>query len=106
MMVESGAGNLSESTMIEAIELAHAEIKKIVAQIDQLKDLVGPTKRQVQVESIEPELEAGVKARVASPIREAILIPNKTARQEKLDEILKGVVQELASRRSGSRSGM
>jgi len=96
MMVESGANNLSESTMIEAIELAHAEIKKIVAKINELKDLVGPTKRQVQVEFIEPELEAGVKGLVATPIREAILIPNKTARQEKLDEILQGAVQEHA----------
>ena len=97
MMVESGANNLPESTMIEAIELAHEEIKKIVAQVDQLQGLVGPTKRQVQVETIEPELETGVKARVASPIREAILIPNKTARQEKLDEILQGAIQEIAS---------
>jgi polyribonucleotide nucleotidyltransferase len=96
MMVESGANNLSESTMIDAIELAHAEIKKIVVKINELKDLVGPTKRQVQVESIEPELEVGVKGLVATPIRDAILIPTKTARQEKLDEILQGAVQELA----------
>ncbi|UCE63966.1 MAG: polyribonucleotide nucleotidyltransferase [Nitrospirota bacterium] len=97
MMVESGANNLSESTMIDAIELAHAEIKKIVAKVNELKDLVGPTKRQVQVESIEPELEASVKGIVATPICEAILIPNKTARQEKLGEILQGAIQELAS---------
>lgn len=96
MMVESGANNLSESTMIQAIELAHAEIKKIVAKINELKDLAGRTKRQVQVESIDPQLEARVKDLVATPICDAILIPNKTARQEKLDEILQGAVQELA----------
>ena len=32
MMVEAGANELPEATMLEAIELAHAEIKKIVAE--------------------------------------------------------------------------
>ena len=97
MMVESGADGLSESTMIEAIELAHAEIKKIVAKISELKALAGREKRQIQVESIDPELEGEVKKLVATPIREAILIPNKSARQERLDEILNGAIEKLAA---------
>mgnify|MGYP003340346805 CR=1 FL=1 len=36
MMVEAGANELSEATMLQALELAHAEIKKIVAKIDEL----------------------------------------------------------------------
>ena len=95
MMVESGANGLSESTMIEAIELAHAEIKKIVAKVSELKALAGREKRQVPVETIDAELEAEVKKLVATPIREAILIPNKSARQERLDEILNEAIQKL-----------
>ena len=95
MMVESGANGLSESTMIEAIELAHAEIKKIVSKISELKALAGREKRQVHVETIDAELEAEVKKLVATPIREAILIPNKSARQERLDEILNEAIQKL-----------
>ena len=97
MMVESGADGLSESTMIEAIELAHAEIKKIVGKISELKTLAGKDKRQIQVESIDAELEAEVKKLVAAPIREAILIPNKSARQERLDEIVNEAIEKLAS---------
>ena len=37
MMVEAGANELPEATMLEAIELAHAEIKKIVAKINELR---------------------------------------------------------------------
>ena len=96
MMVESGANNLSESTMIEAIELAHEEIKKIVAKINELKALAGQEKRQVQVEPIDAQVAAQVKDLVATPIREAILIPNKTARQEKLDDIVQGAIREVA----------
>ena len=41
MMVESGANGLSESILLDALALAHSEIKKIVAKIVELQSLVG-----------------------------------------------------------------
>ncbi|MBI3602898.1 MAG: polyribonucleotide nucleotidyltransferase, partial [Nitrospirae bacterium] len=95
MMVEGGANELPEAVMIEAIELAHAEIKKIVAKILELKAKAGKPKRVVKTEQIEPALTEEVRRLVAQPIREAILIPNKTARQEKLDQVLSETVEKL-----------
>jgi polyribonucleotide nucleotidyltransferase len=96
MMVEAGANELPEATMLEAIELAHAEIKKIVAKINELRVLSGnKPKRAVATEEIAPDLAAQVKAVVAQGIRDAIMIPNKTARQERLDLILKGAIEKL-----------
>ncbi len=95
MMVEAGANELPESVMIEAIELAHAEIKKIVEKVLELKALAGRPKRDVHVEKIAPALKDQVRQRVAGPIREAIFIPNKTARQERLDQILQEAVDTL-----------
>src|SRR5438094_8503479 len=40
-MGEAGANELPEATMLAAIELAHAEIKKIVAKINELRVLSG-----------------------------------------------------------------
>ncbi len=97
MMVEGGANELPEATMIEALELAHREIKKIVAKIEELRTLAGKPKRNVVQEHIDPELQAQVKALVAGPIREAILIPNKTARQERLDQVLAETLEQLKS---------
>ena len=92
MMVEAGANGLPESTMLQAIELAHAEIKKIVAKINELRILAGnKPKRAVVTEQIDPALTSQVKALVAQGIRNAIMIPNKTARQERLDQIKKEV---------------
>ena len=88
MMVEAGASELPEATMLEAIELAHNEIKKIVAKIEELRGLAGKTKRTVTQEPIDAALSAQVRDLVAGPIREAILIPNKSARQERLDQVL------------------
>jgi len=96
MMVEAGANELPEATMLEAIELAHAEIKKIVAKINELRVLSGnKSKRTVATEEIAPDLTSQVKALVAQGIRDAIMIPNKTARQERLDVILKGAIEKL-----------
>ena len=46
-MVEGGANEASESDMLDAMDLAHAEIKKIVAAIDELAAKVGTPKRDV-----------------------------------------------------------
>jgi polyribonucleotide nucleotidyltransferase len=96
MMVEAGANELPEATMLAAIELAHSEIKKIVAKINELRALSGSKpKRVVASEEIAPELTTQVKALVAQGIRDAIMIPNKTARQERLDLILKDAIEKL-----------
>jgi len=47
VMIESGAKEVKEETVVDAIEFAHAEIKKICAAINQLRDKVGKPKRAV-----------------------------------------------------------
>ncbi len=95
MMVEGGANEQPESVMIDAIELAHAEIKKIVSKIRELRAKAGRPKRTVQAEQIDPALSEEVRQMVLAPVREAILIPNKTARQERLDQILQDTIEKL-----------
>ena len=96
MMVEAGANGLPEATMLQAIELAHGEIKKIVAKINELRVLAGnKAKRTVVTEQIDPVLASQVKTLVARGIRDAIMIPNKTARQERLDQLMNEAVDKL-----------
>jgi polyribonucleotide nucleotidyltransferase len=95
MMVEAGANELPEATMLAAIELAHAEIKRIVTKINELREKAGRPKRTVTTDHIAPELTDRVKALVAQGIRDAIMIPNKTARQERLDLILQDAIEKL-----------
>ncbi|HJU05729.1 MAG TPA: polyribonucleotide nucleotidyltransferase [Nitrospiraceae bacterium] len=97
MMVEGGGNEQPESVMIEAIEAAHAEIKKIVAKVMELKAMAGRSKRPVKAEDIDPALSDQVRQLVAGSIREAILIPNKTARQERLDQVLEEAIEKLKS---------
>src|SRR5436309_2143676 len=95
MMVEGGAEGLPEDVMIAAIEHAHQEIKRVVEVIRRLGSANGKSKRAVITEQIDPALRNTVRDLTATPICQAILIPNKTARQERLDEILAEAVKAL-----------
>jgi polyribonucleotide nucleotidyltransferase len=103
MMVEGGALGLSEEVMIAAIEYAHREIKRIVGAIRQLVAVNAKPKRAVVTEHIDPALRTTVKDLTAMSIREAILIPNKSARQERLDAILADTVKALANEQDPDR---
>jgi polyribonucleotide nucleotidyltransferase len=100
MMVEGEAREISEELMLEAIDTAHGEIKKIIDGIEKLRGLAGKEKRSVQEEAFDPSLVEAVKTKVSEPMREAILIPNKMARQERLDEILDEALSVLAKEES------
>src|SRR5246127_112180 len=47
VMIESGAKEVKEETVVDAIEFAHTEIKKICAAINQLRERAGKPKRAV-----------------------------------------------------------
>ena len=104
MMVEAGAKQLSESVMLEALELAHAEIRNIVATIVELQTAVGRPKRSIPVAEVSEALPAQVKTLVAAPIREAVCIPNKTERQQRFDQILADAVEQFGQEDAARRT--
>src|SRR6266852_2501272 len=48
VMIESGAKEVKEETVVDAIEFGHTEVKKICAAISQLRDRAGKPKRKVE----------------------------------------------------------
>src|SRR5215470_16138339 len=48
VMIESGAKEVKEETVVDAIEFGHTEVKKICAAIAELRDKVGKPKRAVE----------------------------------------------------------
>jgi polyribonucleotide nucleotidyltransferase len=95
MMVEGGANELTEDQMLEALEVAHREIKKIVALQNDLAAKVGKSKRSVKVVEIDKELAAQVAALAMDRLLIAIVIPNKMERQKTLDVLLDEIKQKL-----------
>jgi polyribonucleotide nucleotidyltransferase len=97
MMVEGGARELSEEQMLEALSIAHAEIKKLVALQQDLAAKVGKTKRTVKTVEIDKQLESQVAALVMERLRASIIIPNKLERQKTLDALLHEIKEKLKS---------
>ncbi len=95
MMVEGGANELNEDQMLEALETAHREIKKIVALQNELVAKVGKPKRIVKAVEIDQELAKQVAALAMDRLLTAIVIPNKMERQKTLDVLLDEIKQKL-----------
>lgn len=95
IMVEGGGAEVSEAVMLEAIDFAHREIKRIIGAQDELRRLVGKEKRTV-VPVVDPvELKSEVRAYVADKIMDAIKIPDKMRRQAALNLMLEDAVKHL-----------
>lgn len=95
MMVESWAAEVSEDVMLDALELAHEEIKKGVALQEKLREQAGLEKRTVKEIQIDPALVEEVKAKAISGISQFIAIPNKTERQKSLDNLQAEITAEI-----------
>jgi polyribonucleotide nucleotidyltransferase len=104
MMVEGGANELTEDQMLEALDIAHREIKKIVALVNELASQVGKPKRTVKAVEIDKDLAAQVAALAMDRLLTAIVIPNKMERQKTLDVLLDDIKQKLKKEDDPTRS--
>jgi polyribonucleotide nucleotidyltransferase len=95
MMVEGGANELTEDQMLDALEIAHREIKKIVTLQNELVGKVGKPKRTVKTVEIDKELAEQVASQAMDRLRTSIIIPNKMERQKTLDALLDEIKQKL-----------
>jgi len=94
-MVEGGGNDVSENDLLEAIDIAHAEIRRIVEAQRQLREKIGRPKREVPAVEEDEALKTKVSERCKDRIAESIRISDKLARQDSLDLILAEVVAEL-----------
>jgi polyribonucleotide nucleotidyltransferase len=95
MMVEGGATELTEDQMLEALEAAHREIKKLVILQNELVAKIGKPKRVVKTVEIDKVLAQKVAELAMERLQIAIIIPNKMERQKTLDALLDDIKQKL-----------
>jgi polyribonucleotide nucleotidyltransferase len=72
VMVESGALEVSEDTVVDALEFAHAEIRKIVAAIRELHKRVNPEKVKVTPPAFDEALYSEIKLKYGERLRDAL----------------------------------
>lgn len=87
MMVEAGANEISEETVLDAIMFAHEEIKEIVSFIEEVVAQVGKEKQEVELYKVPQEIEEDVRGYAESKMRDAVKTPEKMARLENMDKV-------------------
>jgi polyribonucleotide nucleotidyltransferase len=72
VMVESGAFEVSEEKVVEALEFGHAQVKKIVAGIKQLHDRIKPKKVVVAPLPFDQAIYDGMKKTYGTKLQDAL----------------------------------
>ena len=72
VMIESGAKEVKEETVVDAIEFAHTEIKKICAAINELRSKVGKPKRKVTPPEFDDTYFKGLESQIGGRLSDAL----------------------------------
>ena len=81
-MVESGAKELSEEIMLEALLKGHQAIQELIAFQEEIVAAVGKEKAEVELLQVDPELEVEILASYNSDLQKAVQVEEKLAREE------------------------
>ena len=87
VMVEAGAKGVSEAEVVGALDAAHAAIKDIVVQIDDLKATVGKPKLQVAARTVADDVAKDVEQKAYAPLREAMQLADKIENYARVDAV-------------------
>lgn len=87
MMVEAGAQEVPEDTILDAIMFAHEEIKKIVEFIEEIVKEVGKPKMKIELYKVPEDIEAAVREYAEDKMRAAIQTYDKMERLDNMDAV-------------------
>lgn len=98
MMVESGANELSEDTMLEAILKAHDEIKKVTDFIVEIQNEVGKEKQTYTVFTTNEDVQNDINNNYKDLMIKAMNHPDKNERIKETDELVEKIKAELGEK--------
>ena len=90
-MIEAGADELSNETMLEAIKQAHVEIKKICKFISDIKAEIGKPKFEYQSFSVNPDFYKAVCEKFEQAMYTGVQEQNKEIRNDNVDKIAEDI---------------
>src|SRR4030088_1918297 len=82
LMVEAGAREIPEAEILDALDIAHSEIKKLCALQHELRENAGKPKLEVDVPQVDEALLEEMKALHGGAVDEATQVEDKLARQD------------------------
>ncbi|PSL51237.1 polyribonucleotide nucleotidyltransferase [Salsuginibacillus halophilus] len=86
-MVEAGAEEVSEETMLEALMFGHEEIKRLVAFQQEIADQFAKPDMEVELKKVNDDIANRVREHAAGRLKEAVLVKDKQERDVAIDEV-------------------
>ncbi|PEU21199.1 MULTISPECIES: polyribonucleotide nucleotidyltransferase [unclassified Bacillus (in: firmicutes)] len=103
-MVEAGADQVPEETMLEAIMFGHEEIKRLIAFQEEIVQAVGKEKTAVQLYEVDAELNQAVRAMAEQDMHSAIQVHEKHAREDAINEVKKRVIEHYEAQEADAET--
>ena len=96
LMVEAGAKEISEAAILDALDIAHGEIKKLCAAQRELAEKAGKAKVEVEVPQVDESVLAQVKAEFETALTTATQVEDKLKRQDETKAVEEHALQSLS----------
>ncbi|MGV1050101.1 MAG: polyribonucleotide nucleotidyltransferase, partial [Solirubrobacterales bacterium] len=96
LMVEAGASGVTEAEILDALDIAHGEIKKLVAAMEELQQKAGKEKIQHEEPEIDASLLDEIRSSHGQALVDAIATEGKLERYEAIDGVKDAVVAQYA----------
>lgn len=93
-MIEAGASEVEEEKMLEAIKLAHTEIKELCKFIGEIKKEIGKPKASYKSFAIPEDLKNFIAEIATDKFKEAVQTKSKTTRDENVTKVNEFVKEE------------
>lgn len=91
-MVEAGAEEVPEETMLEAIMFGHEEIKRLIAFQEEIASEIGKEKTEVVLYQLDAELETEIRGICEADMIKAIQVQEKHAREDAIRAVKDTVI--------------
>jgi polyribonucleotide nucleotidyltransferase len=96
LMVEAGANEIPEAEILDALDIAHAEIKKICALQHDLAAKVGKEKKVFEAISVDPGVLEEIRASHGVALDAATQVEDKLERQDATKEAEAAILEHYA----------
>ena len=97
LMVEAAANEATEAEILDALDIAHEEIKKLCAAQRELAEQVGKAKIEVEPPTIDAELYEQIRASHGAELDRATQVEDKLERQDATKAVEEAVLAQYAA---------
>ena len=96
LMVEAGANEIPEAEILDALDIAHEEIKKLCAAQHELRARAGKEKIEVEIPQVDPDLYEQIKSSHGAALDAATQVEDKLERQDACSAVEEQVLEQYS----------